>query len=151
MKSTIRLFSAVPIRENRTKHASQSILETTVRRGFVFSPEVIHNYSEEQLHELVQIIETEIGLTPEQMNNTFQKSWGKVRDVSMYQLVIEQLIHYFTTYGFQALDIYDEHSVYVPHGDLDIPELNEDVKLVVIKGYTKAELQKKILALLESG
>lgn len=151
MKSTIRLFSAVPIRESSTKQASQAILEATIRRGFVFSPEVVYNYSEEQLRDLVQLIETEIGLTPEQMNNTFQKSWAKVRDASIYQLVIEQIIHYFTTYGFKALGIYDEHSVYVPHGDLDIPELTEDVKIVVIKGYTKEELQEKILDLLESG
>jgi len=151
MKPVIRLFSALPIKKKKDKIASKELLQKTLSRGFVFSPEVVYNYSEQELLNLVKIIEKEIGLTPEQMNNTFQKSWKKVSEAPLIQLVIEQLIHYFTTYGFEALGIYDENSVYVPAGDMDIPNLTSDVKLVVIKGYTKEELKEKLLSLLNTG
>lgn len=151
MKATIRLFKALPINNRQTKEANSELLRETIRRGFVFSPEVIDNYSDQQLHDFTKVIEKEIGLTPEQMNSSFQKSWIKVKEADMNQLVIEQLIHYFTTYGFEQLGIFDENSVYIPRGDLDIPELTEDVRLVVIKGYTKEELRDKLLALLETG
>ena len=151
MKSVIKLFSALPIKEKKSKNASKELLQKTLSRGFVFSPEVVYNYSEQELLDLVKIIEKEIGLTPEQMNNTFQKSWKKVSEAPLIQLVIEQLIHYFTTYGFERLGIYDENSVYVPAGDIDIPNLTSDFKLVVINGYTKEELKEKLLSLLNTG
>jgi hypothetical protein len=151
MKSVIKLFSALPIKEKKDKIASKELLQKTLRRGFVFSPEVVYNYSEQELLDLIKIIEEEIGLTPEQMNNTFQKSWKKVSEAPLIQLVIEQLIHYFTTYGFERLGIYDENSVYVPAGDIDIPNLTSDFKIVVINGYTKEELKEKLLSLLNTG
>lgn len=151
MKSVIKLFKALPIKKKQTEKASKALLKATVRRGFVFSPEVVANYSEQELHNLAKIIEKEIGLTPEQMNNSFQKSWKKVKEAPMIQLVIEQLIHYMTTYGFEELGIYDENSVYVPSGDLNIPGLTGDVKLAVINGYTKEELKDKLIALLGTG
>jgi len=69
----------------------------------------------------------------------------------MEQLVMEQLIHYFTTYGFKDMGIYSEESVYIPSEKLDIPELKEDIKLTVIKGYTKEELKEKLMKMLSSG
>jgi len=151
MKSTIKLFKALPIKERRIKFASTRLLQATLSRGFVFDQAVIANYSEHELFNLIKTIEQEIGLTPEQMNNSFQKSWGKVKNAPLIQLVIEQMIHYMTTYGFEALGIYDENSVYIPHAQLNIPGLTHDFKLIVIKGYTKDELKAKLLTLLESG
>ncbi len=155
MKSTIRLFKAVPIKTKIKKgqilSPSKEILEKTIKRGFVFAPEVIYNNSEKALLELIEFIEEEVGLTAEQMNSSFHKSWQKVRDASIEQLVLEQLIHYITTYGFERLGIYDKDSVYIPNEKLEIPELKEGITLVVIKGYTKEELKEKLLALLQTG
>ncbi len=147
--STIKLFKALPIKLKRKKNPSKELLEKTIKRGFIFSPEVVYNYS--NYDELIKLVEEEIGLTGEQLNNSFHKSWGKIKDASIEQLVFEQLIHYFTTYGFERLGIYDENSVYVPNEKLEIPKLNEDIKLTLIKGYTKEELKEKLLVLLNSG
>ena len=150
MKSTIRLFKAVPITTKRKKNPSKELLQKTIQHGFILSPEVVSNYPE--IDDLIDLIKEEIGLTPEQLNNSFHKSWKKVRDTDMTQLIIEQIIHYFTTYGFEALDIYNTESVYIPNEKLDIPELKEGkTKLTVIKGYTKKELKEKLLELLQSG
>ena len=149
MKATIKLFKAVPIKTKRKKNPSKELLEKTIKRGFIFSPEVVYNYS--NYDELIKLVEEEIGLTGEQLNNSFHKSWGKIKDAKIEQLVFEQIIHYFTTYGFEYLGIYDESSVYIPNEKLEIPELDEDIKLTVIKGYTKEELKEKLLTLLNSG
>lgn len=153
MKSTIRLFRAVPIKEKKTKNPNEELLSETIKRGFVFSPEVIYNYFSNSANygDLIKLVEREVGLTPEKLNSSFHKSWGKVRDASIEQLVIEQLIHYFTTYGFERLGIYDKDTVYIPKEKLEISEINEDIKLTVIKGYTKKELKEKLLNLLQSG
>lgn len=149
MKSTIRLFKAVPITEKKKKE-SKALLKKTIGKGFIFSPEVIHNYSEKELIRLISIIDKEIGLTVEQMNSSFHKSWKKIKEADIEQLVIEQLIHYFTTYGFEAMGIYDKDSVYIPNEKLEFPD-SEGVTLTVIRGYTKPELKEKIMSLLQTG
>jgi len=148
--STIRLFKAVPI--TRTKiQTNKHFLNETISKGFIFSPDVICAYPEKELFNLIKIVELEIG-TSEQMNSSFHKSWRKVRDASIEQLVIEQIIHYFTTYGFETLGIYNKDSVYIPNEKLKIPDLDIDgINLVVIKGYTKKELKERLLALLQTG
>lgn len=151
MESVIRLFKAVEVKTKEKIEGKNPILEETIKRGFIFSPVVASNYSYSELSQLIPIIERECGLTAEKMNSSFHKSWKKVRDADIMQLVIEQLVHYFTTYGFERLGIYDEDSVYIPNEKLEIPELTEGINLVVIKGYTKEELKKKLLSLLQSG
>ncbi len=152
MKSLLRLFKAVEIIEKEKIAFSEAVFEKTIGCGFVFSPEVIYNYSESVLLELVDNIKIELGLSAEQMNTSFHKSWKKVKDASIEQLVFEQLIHYFTTYGFERLGLYDKDSVYIPNEKLEIPEIGVDgFKLIVIKGYTKAEIKEKIIDLLKSG
>jgi len=152
VRPILRLFKALPvIHLKRTKKLNDAILKETIRRGFLFSSDIVFDYSEEALRKLIPIIEKEVGLTPEKMNATFHKSWKKVKETPIEQLIFEQIIHYFTTYGFEALGIYDENSVYIPYEKLEIPELKENIKLTLIKGYTDEELKEKILKLLQSG
>ena len=148
MKSTINLFKALPIEYKGRTRISDALLKKTVERGFIFSPEVVYNYSERELLELTE----KIGVTPEQMNSSFHKSWKKIREASIEELVLEQIIHYITTYGFEELGIYDENSVYVPTENLEIPSMEDSkLRLVVIKGYTKEELKIKLMNLLQTG
>ena len=87
MKSTIRLFKALPT-HNKAKKTNDNLLKDTIRRGFVFSPEVVAFYPESELRKLM------IGLTPEELNSSFHKSWEKVKSADIEQLVIEQITHY---------------------------------------------------------
>jgi hypothetical protein len=151
MKETLRLFKALEITEKIHSTSSEEMLLETIRRGFVFSPEVCANYSESELFNMISIIEEELGLTPEKLNASFHKSWKKIKESSIEQLVLEQLVHYFTTYGFEELGIYEEESVYIPNERLKIPEIKEDIKLIVINGYTKEELKEKLIKILQSG
>jgi hypothetical protein len=152
MRSTLRLFRALPVENKRKKKANSGLLEKTISKGFIFSPEVIYNYSEMELIHLAETIEKEIGLTPEQMNSSFHKSWKKIKEASIEQLYLEQIIHYLTTYGFEQLGIYDKDSVYIPSEKLEIPDIDVDnVYLIFIKGYNKNEFKEKLLNLLASG
>lgn len=177
-KSAIRLFKAVPITTKR-RRANKELLEKTIRRGYVFSPEVVYNYSD--YDQLIQAVEEVYGITAEKLNNSFHKSWAKIKETDTEQLIVEQIAHYLTTYGkeqpveyliekeeqwkvdnlaekiinlgdFESDKIHDENYVYIPKEKLEIPDLDIDnIKLVVIKGYTKEELKVKLLGLLGSG
>lgn len=152
MKALLRLFRAVKVDSKGEKGSSESVLARTLRSGFIFSPEVVYNHTEEELLALAEVIENEIGLTPEQMNSSFHKSWQKVSEASIEQLFLEQIVHYFTTYGFEFLGVYDENSVYIPSEMLEIPDIDMgDINIVVIRGYEKEEIKAKLMDLLASG
>ncbi len=151
MKATIKLFKAIPVETKRKAKLTKELLQKTLSKGYIFAPEVVANYSTEEIDSFINVIDNELGLSAEQMNSSFHKSWKKVKTASMRQLVMEQILHYITTYGFESLGIYDENSVYVPNEKLDIPELKENLNLVVIKGLKKDEIKEKVLTLVNSG
>ncbi len=150
-QSSLKLFKAVPITEKKKQKISKKLLGLTVPLGFVFSEEVCFNHSEEELKKLLPIISKEIGLTAEKANASFHKSWDKVKNADILTLVLEQTLHYFTTYGFESLGIYNENTVYIPYEKLEIPELKNNIPLTIIRGYTKSELKDKLLKLLNTG
>ena len=149
--STLTLFKAIPIQNQKKKNPSRSIGELTINHGFIFSPQVAANYTDKELRSLVDTISDEIGLTPEQMNSSFHKSWKKVRDAPYFQLLVEQLFHYMTTYGYERMGVYDESTVFIPNERLDVPEVKDGIKLTIIRGYTKSQLKEKLLNILNSG
>ena len=78
------------------------------------------------------------------LNKTFHKSWEKIKNSSRGELLIEQIIHYLSTYGTEF-----QGDVYIPDEILQIPSLKVIFK--VIKGYSKEEIQEKCLSMLKSG
>lgn len=86
-------------------------------------------------------------------NQTFHKSFGTVRDSSIETLVIQQIVHYITTYGFEILGVYSEDTVYIPKESLDIPSLtlDDDIKFIYIAPKTKDEIHDLILSLVQNG
>ncbi len=152
MKSFVNLFKAVPITKIGKKNPSKELVSKTIQYGFIFSPEVVFNYLDEELKVLIDIVKKSIGLDANVMNNTFHKSWKIIRDADMEYLICQQIIHYITTYGFEAAGIYDNNLVYIPTERLKIPKIKiKEIPLVVIKGYTKEELKEKVQVVLNSG
>ena len=149
MEATIKLFKALPIKI-KGKKSDDELMRKTIRKGFIFSPEVVANYS--NYDELIRMVELTIGLSAEEMNSSFHKSWKKVSEAGIEQLFIEQIMHYLTTYGKEAgLVVLPDDFVYIPYEELNIPNITENIKLIIIKGYTKEELEDKLLKLLGSG
>lgn len=146
MEASIKLFKCLPISQKDKKIGSEKLYTKTLKRGFIFAPEVIANYSEQELLNLF------VGIDFEKFNNSFHKSWKKIRNSSREELVIEQILHYFSTYGMTRLGLYKDESIYVPQEKLEIPNINlPELKIIIIKGITKKELSDKIYSFLQSG
>jgi hypothetical protein len=151
-KALIRLFKAVSIDAPHYEVFKPNLMEKTLPYGFILAPEVANNYLEPQLDQLIRLIIQEIGLSADQMNQTFHKSWQKIQDAPIIQLVLEQIMHYFTTYGFEQIGCFSHTTVYIPPEKLEIPKLEtEGLTLIVIRGYTSSELKTKLIQLLASG
>ena len=146
MKSTLRLFKALPIKNPERVSQDYGLAHRTLPLGFIFSPVVVGNYTEQQLIDLIPVVEAEVGLSFDKANSSFHKSWAKVRDASIEQLILEQMVHYFTTYGFERLGIYSDHTVYIPEESVDVPEI-KNMPIIVIRGFEKDELRTAILNL----
>lgn len=85
------------------------------------------------------------------LNKTFHKSWRKVKKADIETLVCEQVVHYLTTYGFEALNI-QSNSIYIPIEKLKIPKIKTgNFVFTYIKAITKEKLERKIHLMLESG
>jgi hypothetical protein len=128
---TLKLFNAVLAKDSNVRPFMS--LE-----GFIIEPsamwakdEILKYYKEEKL-------------SGNDLNKTFHKSWEKIQSSSRFELLIEQLTHYISTYGSNF-----GSEAYIPNEVLEVP----DVELVfkVIKGYSKGEMTKKCLNLLKSG
>lgn len=154
MKATLRLFKAVLVKDGDKEADAKSVeraLKETVPHGFVLAPEVVANNDAQGLDNIISAAKAEIGLSGAQANATFHKSWQKVATASRRQLVMEQVLHYFTTYGFEALGIYSKDSVYIPREELRVPGIDDGLQLVVIKGLTRDGMMAKLMAVLSSG
>ena len=150
MKSLLRLFNAVEIEDKELK--KELLLKQTIENGYILSPEITGNKTKNEIDNIIKEINEVIGIADNQLNSSFHKSWKKVKNASLDKLVLEQIIHYITTYGFEELGIYNQNNVFIPNEKLNIPNINiNKIKLTIIKGYTEKEIKEKVLLLLESG
>jgi hypothetical protein len=153
MQSTIRLFKALPVDEKQSPETNAEryaeLMKETLPKGFIFDP-VLAGPQFDTVR-LIEQVNQAYGRSSEELNASFHKSFAKVRDASMQQLVFEQMIHYLTTYGAEHMGIYNETSVYIPAEQLDAPELKDGARIVVIRGLTKSELKVELMKLLTSG
>lgn len=147
--STIKTLNCVEVESSKKKKAGKKLINKTINKGYIFSPEV---YASHSFDKIIKSIESEVGLSSEQLNNSFHKSWVKIKDSFMERLVREQITHYITTYLFEELGTFDHDNVYIPNEKLKIPKLKlNKVSLRVIKGYKKEEILQEVLKLIKSG
>lgn len=153
MQSTIRLFKVLPVdsHDNANKHLTTEadLAKETLAKGFIFAPDVLAQYHD--FTHIKDLVNQAYGRSSEQLNATFHKSFAKVRDASMQQLVFEQMIHYLTTYGAEHQGVFSHEGVFIPAEQLDAPELKYGLRIVVIRGLTKEELKVELMKLLTSG
>ena len=141
MKAMLRLFNAVQVDELVTDDQSAAIFNRTIRHGYVLEPGIAAD------EELLETIESTIGLSGAEANAAFYKSWKTIQESSIESLVIQQLTHYLTTYGFEQMGVFNGDAVYIPREKLEIPELKNDLPLVVIKAMNRAEILDAIIEL----
>lgn len=86
----------------------------------------------------------DLKLSGNDLNKTFHKSWSTIKNSDRFELFVEQIKHYISTYGSDFTD-----EVYIPDEILNLPDVK--LKYKVIKAYTKEELINKCFNLLNSG
>lgn len=146
MLASLRLFNAVPVTGEKSELSrSTEALTRTVKNGYILQSNV------PAFDPTLSLIESVIGISGEKANQSFHKSWAVIQNSSIEDLVLQQIIHYITTYGFEELGIYDKDTVYIPDEVLEVPELSENFSFTVIKGLTKEELLEEVMKLASSG
>jgi len=129
---TLKLFNAVLAKDTKVDKPYVS------EHGFIIEPGAI--WAKDQI---LKFYEQE-RLSGNELNKTFHKSWKKIMESSRLDLLIDQIMHYLSTYGS---DFKDE--VYIPDEVLEVPDVK--LKFKVIKGLSKDELTKRCLNILKSG
>lgn len=143
-EACLRLFKAFIPQTNEVTNSEN--IEQGLKYGIVFKSLFV-------TEEIIKIGISLYGRDPKQLNSTFHKSFATVRDLPIETLVIQQIVHYITTYGFEQLGIYSEDTVYIPNEKLEIPELNtnDGTTFTVIKEMTEEQLKESLMTLLTSG
>ena len=100
IETTLNLFKALPLEKKKYKYDSSSIVKRTIKSGYIFSPEIFEHFPKKDMNEICAIVEHELILNPAEINSTFHKSWNKVKTAPYLQLVLEQIFHYITVYGY---------------------------------------------------
>ena len=128
---TLQLFNAVLAKKTDEKPFISN-------DGFIIEPDalwtkkdIIKYYSKEKLN-------------GSDLNKTFHKSWEKIKNSTRWELLVDQIEHYLSTYGSNFQD-----EIYIPNEILNIPEMKLTFK--VIKAYSVDEMTEKCLSLLKSG
>lgn len=133
-KLSLELFNAVP----KSKEGKRSIIS---RFGIIVEPSASY-----KIKEIEEFYEKKV-LSGLALNSTFYGSWEIIKDKSDLELLIDQLLHYISTYGTG----FDDRYTWIPNDPnlLDIPE--NKVIFYVVRGYSDSELTQKCWKLLESG
>ena len=139
---TLRLFNSIQVEGNR---AYAQDYKKSIKNGYILDPRIKPSV------ELLKEINSIVGLSGEKANASFHKSWAVIKDTPQEVLWLQACVHYMTTYGFEALGVYDESTVYIPHEELNIPGVTENVRLTLIKAKTGEEILVSILSLANSG
>lgn len=149
IESVLRLFKSyvIPADVNavNSTEVQEAYKQKSAEKGIFFTSYL--NLDNETLIEAIK----QYGKDGDKWNQTFHKSFKTVLDTPLETLIAQQIIHYFTTYGLEALDLYNQDLVYIPHEQLDIPELEEDIPVVVIHQISEQDLTNKLMTLLTSG
>lgn len=132
---SLKLFNGVLAKYIDGDNMDYSLLEY----GIVIEPSALW-----ALDDIKQYISQTI-LDENELNKGIHKSWKKIKESNRFELLLEQIKHYISTYGSNF-----EDEVYLPSEELDLPE-KKDLKLIVIKGYSRDELIDKSMSLLSSG
>lgn len=158
-KETLNLFKSVVIPESSKrfeldeKYISK-VCNHTLKSGYLLHPDILKPrslFSKQSINAIISVVESDILISGEQMNNSFHKSWSKVADTPIEILVIEQIAHYYSTYGMQSVGLFSDDNVFIPTEELLVPGLEDDFEFMVINGISESELVDKVNHLIKSG
>ena len=149
--ATLRLFKALPAVKESTERTREAVAEFNAKSLhfglFVDTNADVIGLSKSTQKEIM----SKYGLSVEQMNQTFHKSFSAVADASDEQLVFQQMLHYLTTYGVESLgfEAGEICPVFIPAEKLNLPKDSDDIKIMVIGSISDDQIREKVKSLSE--
>ncbi|WP_299272125.1 hypothetical protein [uncultured Psychroserpens sp.] len=129
--NTLKLFNAVLAKTSNDKPYISD-------EGYIIAPNAL--WAKDRIMAFLKAEK----LSGNDLNKTFHKSWLKIRNSSRYELYMEQIKHYLSTYGSNFRD-----DIYIPEEILSIPNVKLSYK--IINAYSIDEMTQKCLNILASG
>lgn len=129
----IQFFHAAVPGAPASKHPD-ALRNRALQRGFIIHPSLLNT-------DLEAFIDTQ----STDVNSTFYKRWRDVQEKDRFQLFIDQVRHYASTYGSGYTQ---EGNGYVPNDGAEAPDFTEYTMIVPI---TQEELYKRCRAMVDSG
>lgn len=149
-EATLRLFNGVLIKgmaDEGTNDSFAVFTRGTLTKGYILDPKIYGSTSVKKLSELFTDIEKHV-ISFGDWNNSFYKCWEQLLYLSDFELRRDQLIHYFTTYNYNAMGIDADKFMYIPEGEIELPE---HMKFLYIRALTEDEVIEKLDKLMSSG
>lgn len=148
IEATLYLFKAVP--EIEFNRVTDSIFDTLID-GYLISKTAIARCPKILEPKNLALVKKFYGYDLRDLNRGFYKSFGTVKNSSPEKLLIDQLTHYFTTYGLENLGLRDESIVYIPPDKLDLPSDAKPTRITIIESLTLEEIANRIRNLISAG
>lgn len=101
--------------------------------------------------DILQFIEGKFGYDIFELNQGFYKSFQTVTELSQQEILANKLLHYFSTYGFERLGIFNHDTVFIPNAELDLPDDAKPVKVTIINSISNEEIESRAKNLIMSG
>lgn len=143
-KACVSLFkSMVPSKERTFEGKPKYDKDMFLLQGIVVDPKLENNLNEDVCSSILWYY----GKDAFKLNQTFHKSLTEVAEISPEEHYFKQWLHYFTTYGYEALAIEGE-TAYIPNEKLEVPEDTTPIRPIVIKSITEDEIKVRIMNML---
>ena len=158
LNTTLRIFKAVVVKDHQTYNNMaevKRIKDALFLRGiFIDDDTLTHlDVSAMPMDEIVREADALYGVNLMKLNSSFYKTFSEMQSKSDFELFVDQILHYGSTYG--------EITWLQNHGDIYEPETLDNDTIVelqtkakaftIIEGITEAELEDKINTLFSSG
>lgn len=149
--SILKLFKGIVYDgSNELKEYNELFIINFLSNGIILDNVAIRIVSQNDNQKLLEIINNLYG-KPNYLNNTFYKSYSDVSEASDLKLLLDRMLHYLTTYGFENLGIYNESMVYIPNKEIGLEISSEPIYFTKIKTYSINEVKLKVINMLNSG
>lgn len=155
--TTLRLFKAVVLNKNLEYKAEKGkeikeLQNQLLSVGVFIEPSTLLN-AEAKAADIKELAEELYSVKLAKINSTFYKTFEEMQSKSEFELLIDQLVHYGSTYG--EIDAFKNHGdIYEPKAlnESAIAELQKFVKkFTILEGITIDELTEKVNTLFNSG
>lgn len=151
VQATLNLFKAVPNLKNE-KFSNYTLNNArNLANGFFITERAFQVCPCVAGQKIFNFLKNNFGYDIFELNQSFYKSFATVTELSPQQILVNKLLHYFSTYGMEELGIFERQLVYIPNDALELPKDSKPLKITVIDALDNAEIANRAVNMIQSG